>query len=866
MPIDGGIASATANTDMVMPTATSRTADAIEAFAQILDSSVVSANQTLSDSTPTLALGSRQANETVTSLASPGTGRKAIKLHQAVDPSVPASSNALSSRSAATSDPMNNVARLPAILPVPANVETVATDLPFDASGEITEHQQTLDAQRFTSSATPYTADASPSEWGPEAIQTAGARLQAVGALPALPTSTRPLVAHAGQGNDAARSRTVWTGAERFTPFASAAPSMAPGAELAASAMSSAVVSDALAARTASDGLFPTTINAPIGNNAAVEPPQQPVDLTPKQRTQVLQHAEPALASISATAHANRLASNAPTSSFIADQTITSSRPAQNSSMMSGPAQQAPAPLSAKAGLTFDYAAQENSDSLPNFADQSTTTESQGKNAAIAELPAGNASNVATVPTPIAPSQVQESASAIGPNPAATRTDASPLASVSQASGNSKVTQVPSPKEILTDRTWASLGADALAPKSQSTQTDKSHHAAVPAISFVSDSNISVPRVGKSTSSSAALKTSIHRQEPPAEDSESGTGTNSPREVSPSASHTLPTVHIMTTTSSKLPGAIVPPLLLGSTPVTTDLDDLAMSQDEMPNILPLASNAVSPQQSVGAAPTMWLDETTRTAPTSSDTGTQSQANAHTSHSQDSVASAGPETLAQALRSSDAPVETQSLSVTASAPKAEVGNSSPASVSASLTSTPNNVPMPSATLVRNSAENAGLSGALQAWNGGDNAQTRLIQSATLGGNLRASEMSIALQAGTLGPVELHARVAGDVVGASIGVERHDAHAMIASELPALHQALHDRQLRVGDLSVFQGSVHSGGSSGDGRPSQHRQTASQRSAAPEWATEQSSALPEIAAFSEGHDTGTPFDVNGRLSVRA
>jgi hypothetical protein len=256
------------------------------------------------------------------------------------------------------------------------------------------------------------------------------------------------------------------------------------------------------------------------------------------------------------------------------------------------------------------------------------------------------------------------------------------------------------------------------------------------------------------------------------------------------------------------------------------------------------------------------------APTTSNTAadTQVQANAHALHVEENAAKAGASPLIPTFGANDAPVAVAAASVAASAPNVEPNNSAPAGGSASHSSTANDASLPTPVVVRQSAEAIELSPALQAWNGGDNPQTRLVQSAHLGGNLRESEMSIALQADTLGTVELRARVTGDVVGAAIGVERHDAHAMISGDLLALHQALHDRQLRVGDVSVFQGTLHSGSAAGDGRPPQHRETAQQRPPASGWATERSSTLPEIAAFNEGHDAGTSFDSNGRLSVRA
>lgn len=66
-----------------------------------------------------------------------------------------------------------------------------------------------------------------------------------------------------------------------------------------------------------------------------------------------------------------------------------------------------------------------------------------------------------------------------------------------------------------------------------------------------------------------------------------------------------------------------------------------------------------------------------------------------------------------------------------------------------------------------------------------------------------ELHLAMQTDRLGNVELHARIVGEQIGAAITVERKDAHAVIATELPALQQSLSEKQLRVEQLSLVQG---------------------------------------------------------------
>jgi len=125
----------------------------------------------------------------------------------------------------------------------------------------------------------------------------------------------------------------------------------------------------------------------------------------------------------------------------------------------------------------------------------------------------------------------------------------------------------------------------------------------------------------------------------------------------------------------------------------------------------------------------------------------------------------------------------------------------------------------------------------------------------------------MQAESLGAVELRARVSGDVVGATIGVERHDAHAMISNNLSSLHDALQERQLRMGNVTVFQSPVHSAATSGDGGAPQQRGTTPRQSASVGSTGAQSgSSTTDAAAATESSEGNAVFDSNGRLSVRA
>jgi flagellar hook-length control protein FliK len=83
----------------------------------------------------------------------------------------------------------------------------------------------------------------------------------------------------------------------------------------------------------------------------------------------------------------------------------------------------------------------------------------------------------------------------------------------------------------------------------------------------------------------------------------------------------------------------------------------------------------------------------------------------------------------------------------------------------------------------------------------------------------TEIRIEMQADSLGGVELRAHIAGDQIGASIAVEHHDVQIALAADLPALHNALIEKNLRVETLSVSHGTFSSL-NEGPGQDSSHR----------------------------------------------
>jgi len=146
-----------------------------------------------------------------------------------------------------------------------------------------------------------------------------------------------------------------------------------------------------------------------------------------------------------------------------------------------------------------------------------------------------------------------------------------------------------------------------------------------------------------------------------------------------------------------------------------------------------------------------------------------------------------------------------------------------------------------------------------------AANRFVSSAQISQASDHSEMRIAVQTDKLGAVELRARVAGDEVGAAITVEKRDAHAALAVELPALQQALSEKQLRVEQLSLLQGAPHStAGNAGSQSQAQqgHRSPQRSQSASSLQRLESSAAFVPAGVL----EAGGIFDSQGRLSVRA
>jgi flagellar hook-length control protein FliK len=144
------------------------------------------------------------------------------------------------------------------------------------------------------------------------------------------------------------------------------------------------------------------------------------------------------------------------------------------------------------------------------------------------------------------------------------------------------------------------------------------------------------------------------------------------------------------------------------------------------------------------------------------------------------------------------------------------------------------------------------------------ESKVVNVAQLSGNDAHSEVRIAMQADQLGQVELHATVNGQQVGAAITVEKKEAHAAMAVELPSLQQALEERQLRVSEVVLTQSTLHStagdAGNPGNALAEQRRNQAGMQYQQHETES-QYGTTPGAILESPGI-----FDNSGRLSVRA
>jgi len=173
------------------------------------------------------------------------------------------------------------------------------------------------------------------------------------------------------------------------------------------------------------------------------------------------------------------------------------------------------------------------------------------------------------------------------------------------------------------------------------------------------------------------------------------------------------------------------------------------------------------------------------------------------------------------------------------------------------------PQPNTTAAASSHTPANAN-ALAGWDAASGQAGRVINAATFSQGRDQIEMKVAIRTDALGPLELHTVLKGDRLGAAINVQNPETHLLLASELPALHQALSNQNLRLDQVSILNNFTHGGhpgaqGGSGSrpGNSSYHSGPAWQPGA-PQGDLEPGAA-PELDIFESEIR-------QGRLSVRA
>lgn len=172
--------------------------------------------------------------------------------------------------------------------------------------------------------------------------------------------------------------------------------------------------------------------------------------------------------------------------------------------------------------------------------------------------------------------------------------------------------------------------------------------------------------------------------------------------------------------------------------------------------------------------------------------------------------------------------------------------------------------PSANVVAPISKDGNPSNAPNPSNADDPQHPALAESVHLSSEISKSDVKIALQGEQFGSVEVHAKVAGDQVSASITVEHREIHAALSGDMPALQQLLADRHLRVNEILLLHDAL-SGRSSHDGAPANREESSPRQAGGP--SENGGDETPPVASIS-GTRTGPNeiFDSRGRLSVRA
>jgi len=850
----GDLAPAMAKTDMATPLQTAQTKSLIPGFAQVLESSIGTAMQTGGSHTSKFAAPTKPRNAASSEPASTSINWTSTQPQQPVAPPQPQVAYALvpsaftaptpvsTSNSEAPSDPAD-----------PTSFAAVAASVEVASGSEVPELQsaQILTPSFGTSTITTSTASSAlasvPQQSLPSSL-VGNSPLAAATQTVQSPTSTLPtgqIVSPASSNSNGLASAV-----SVLTTTASSDTTMPIAAS--ATAQQTAPVQQDSTEQSATANVMETALPATNSVPASVSGLPFSAPSAPISASQGTQVATAASSTAPDAANAMRIPQQTSLFPNVTGSPLkTSQSAASNASNASASPnvaqnqQQAAASNEAAAPRTSDDSSTPDSttsdstatDSQPTFPFVSSTisfSDAVTSDPTVsAQLPAASSATTATTPTPTLAIPVTDTTSSQPAAIASTSTNKGAQAQAPAAGLPSSVSGVKGSKSetFPTGTGWA---------------TSTAQTAPVAIFSSASDSNA---RQQKYSAGNSSVKT------------KPDLATTAPT-VAP---HPVPIPDAPTATSSKTQNAASPTFL--NTPLTSDtVWSIPTLFGNTTTLTSLKSDAANPGTDDSATPNL-ADKTTSdssaTSDQSSNPGTDD--NSRPTTFQTTASAVSSDLFAPVSVASNVSASTQTVSV-AAALKQDPSSLAATGASTSHGDASGDAQLPSALVMHRAAEAAELSAGLQAWNGGDNAQTRMVQSARLAGNLGASEMNVSLRTEGLGAVELRTHVTGDTVGASISVERHDAHAMLTNDLGSLHQALNDRQLRVGDVKLFQGAFGADAAAADSQSSQRRDMAPQQQQNPNWMSGSSLSSSGTAATADKSDANIFFDSNGRLSVRA
>ncbi len=841
----GDLAPAMAKTDMATSSQTEQTKSLIPGFAQVLESSIETAGHTGTSHGSKFVIPAKLRGAPSSEPASTSVNWTLAQSQQPLVPAQPANAYALVPSAIATPMPVNaNASETPSDVSSPADLTSLTTfAAPVEDifSGQIPGLPSALQsAPSLTCSATATSTVSSASSSAPRQSSASSVDGTAAAALPTQ-TTQGPIISTLDELNvsptpaisnsSAAKTSAADTATPFATPFAAQQPLSSQRGTVPQGApanFTGATVSGATGAPAREANVSETTSGIP---NTQVAPPQIPQSAASDSSTapadtqkqhQISWSPNPTASTWQTSQTTSADSAIAPSATQYQQQAAVSS-PASASATNEDSTTQGSGTLGSQPGVSFINSTISFSDATPSDAATGDATVS----AQVTADPA-TADEPSTFAVPQTGRTSSETAMVAD---TWTKKSSQPLVSA------------------------ASLPSSAGSAKSGKQQT----------VASGAGWTSSALQTAASTVASSGADPGARQQKAPVGNSSAKTKSDVSATAPTAIPHPVATSNATTTGTSKTQVATTP------TPISTSplseaiwsIPTLAGNSTTLTSLKQSAANLATEDSAVPNPPGKTSADSSTSSDQSADSG--SDDNSRPTISQTTVFATPAGVFAPVTVPSNMSVSTQTISL-ASALKQDLSVAANGSTSTGHNDAASDTQLPSAVAMHRTAEAAELSAGLQAWNGGDNAQTRMVQSARLTGNLGSSEMNVSLRTEGLGGVELRTHVTGDTVGASINVERHDAHAMLSNDLGSLHQALNDRQLRVGDVKVFQGAFGFGATAADQDSSQRREMAPQQQQSTNWTSGPSSSFAGATATADKSDTNRFFDSNGRLSVRA